>query len=196
MLLPKLPLCTSHNTQRRREYATNTSLRSRAYLYHILRVPSPMPTRPPGRHFRLPDLSLSFRIGSMSSARLRGVTLYLGLQFSTRYQNSNSSPIFPISLTAFCQCLLSRYPLAAETIHPGSTSPTQPRMFASLPKTSWQTSFARYVTSALFATARKNSRNHRNNVEQMKSFLISHYLIQSMLCSSARMTSHMIMTVS
>jgi len=196
MLLPRPPLCTSHNTQRRREYAINTSLRSRAYLYHIQKIPSPIATHPQRRHFRLPDLSLFFRSASMSSVRSPGVTLYLGSRSLIRYRNSNSSLTFPISSMAFCQFLLSWYPPGTEMIHPGSTSPTPPKMFGSLPRTFWQTSFARYATSALFVTARKKPQNHRNNVEQMKSFLISRCPNQNVLCSYARMTSHMITTVS
>lgn len=90
---------------------------------------------------------------------------------------------------------LKQYPPATETIHPGSTSPTPPRMSASLPRTSWQTSFARYVTSVLCFTVRKKMQNHRNNVEQMKSFQISRCLIRNVLCSYARTMSHMITTV-
>lgn len=85
---------------------------------------------------------------------------------------------------------------ATETIHPGSTSPTPPRMFGSLPRTFWRISFARYATSALFVTVRKKPQNHRNNVEQTKNFLISRCSNQNVLSSYARMTLHMITTVS
>ena len=193
--MPRPPLCTSHNTQRRREYAINSSLRSRVYLYHILKIHSPIAIHPPGRHFRLPDLSLFFRSASMSSVRSRGATLYLGSRSLIRYRNSNSFHTFPISSMAFCQFLLNRYPPATETIHPGNISPTPPRMSASLLRTSWQTSFARYVTSVLCFTVRKKMQNHRNNVEQMKSFQISRCLIRNVLCSYVRMMSYMITTV-
>ena len=79
-----------------------------------------------------------------------------------------------------------------ETIHPGSTFPTPRRMFASLQRISWQTLFARYVISAPFVTTRKKPQKHPNNVEQMRSSLISRCLTRNVHCSSARTTSHMI----
>lgn len=89
---------------------------------------------------------------------------------------------------------LQLVPLTTENFHPGSTSPIPPRMFALPLKTSWQTSFARYVILARFVTAKKKLRSRQNIVEQMKSLPIFH--IRSVLYSSTRVMSHTILMAS
>jgi hypothetical protein len=96
---------------------------------------------------------------------------------------------------ASCQYLLHSHFPATETTLSGNTCPIQQKTCAWLLRTSWRISFARYVTLAYFASAGKTLQNRPNNVDQTRSFQISHYPTPSAPCLFPKTMSYVIMMV-